>query len=388
MNEIKNLKKAAKRIKGAIKKKEPIILYGDSDLDGVTSVLILEETIKTLSGEVLRVYFPDWETEDYGLNDLALEVLGPHAPSLLILLDCGIGNFKELKQAKEMGFEVIVIDHHEILDHVPQCALVVDPKQPGDNHPFKKLTTVSLAYELSCRLLDGNNHALNQSFVELAALGTVADMMPEEGTNGFVISAGMSSIEDSSRPGLKAIIDVAVQAHTAPKAIFQRLVGVLNISNVKAHLTQSYELLSEANYEKAKILGFELLLASEKRSQDIYDIVGDIVNTVEGSPRSVMIFEGSTEWMQVLTGSIASRLCNKFKKPTFIFKTKQEKSKGSVRTPKGIDGVEALKACESHLDMYGGHPPAAGFTLKNENLEKFKQCLTEYFHTPRGTGKL
>lgn len=378
MPEIKNLKKAAKRIQKAIKKKEKIILYGDSDLDGVTSVLILEETIKNLGGDPELVYFPDWETEDYGLNNTALKVLKPYIPSLLILLDCGIGNFKELKQAKKMGFEVVVIDHHEILGHVPEEALIVDPKQPGDNHPFKKLTTVALAYELSCLLLGGKSHALNQSFVELAALGTIADMMPEEGTNEFVISAGISSIEVSSRPGLKAIIDVAVKDIVSSRGIFQKLVGVLNISNVNAHLTQSYELLKENDYEKAKALGEELLSASEKRRQDIYDIVGDIAETVGDT--EPMIFEGSTDWMQVITGSIASRLCNKFKKPTFIFKTKASKSKGSVRTPKGVDAVEALKACDKYLDMYGGHPPAAGFTLKNENLEKFRQCLTEYFN--------
>lgn len=378
MPEIKNLKKAAKRIKKAIKKKEKIILYGDSDLDGVTSVLILEETIKNLRRNPELVYFPDWETEDYGLNNTALKALAPYSPSLIILLDCGIGNFKELKQAKKMGFDVIVIDHHEILGHVPKEALIIDPKQPGDNHPFKKLTTVSLAYELCCLLLGGRSHALNQSFVELAALGTIADMMPEEGTNGFVVSAGMSSIDETSRPGLKAIIDETVQNPASTRAVFQKLVSVLNISNVKAHLTQSYELLRECDLEKAKALSKELSLASEKRSQDIYDIVGDIAE-IAGEREQVMIFEGSADWMQVLTGSIASRLCNKFKKPTFIFKIKKEKSKGSVRTPKGVDAVEALKACDQYLDMYGGHPPAAGFTLKNENLEKFKQCLTEYF---------
>jgi len=378
MSDIKNIDKAAKRIKKAIKKQERIILYGDSDLDGVTSVLILEETIKTLGGEVSLVYFPDWEIEDYGLNNIALKVLEHRAPALLVLLDCGIGNFKELKQAKEIGFETIVIDHHEILGHVPKEALIVDPKQPGDNHPFKKLTTVALAYELCCLLLDGDNHALNQSFTELAALGTIADMMPEEGSNGFVISAGMSSIETTARPGLKAVIDVAVQAPESSRAIFQKLVGVLNISNVKEHLTQSYELLKESDFEKAKLLSEELLLASVKRRRDIYDIVGDIAEIVRDTD-PVMIFEGSTEWMQVITGSIASRLCNKFKKPAFIFKTKATKSKGSVRTPKGVDAVEALKACDKYLEMYGGHPPAAGFTLKNENLEKFKQCLTEYF---------
>lgn len=378
MQEIKNLEKAAKRIKKAIKKQEPIILYGDSDLDGVTSVLILEESIKTLSGKVDRVYFPDWETEDYGLNLTALRVLAKFSPALLCLLDCGIANFVELKQAKEMGFDIIVVDHHEILKKVPCDALVVDPKQPGDRSPFKKLTTASLSYKLSELLLGKLSPALNQSFAELAALGTVADMMPEEGTNGVVVALGVNSITTTVRPGLKAITGVIRQGQEAPRAILQKLVAVLNVSKIESHLTQSYTLLREASYESAKALAKELFLASEKRSQEIYEIVKDISERVEGSV-SPVIFEGSPDWVQVLTGSVASRICNRYKKPTFIFKIKSERSKGSVRTPKGLDAVAALKACDKYLEMYGGHPPAAGFTVKNENLDGLRKCLEGYF---------
>ena len=131
MNEIKNLKKAADRIKKAIKSKEKIILYGDADLDGTSSVVILEETIKNLGGKVTTAYFPDREKEGYGLNEKALDYLKPIAPALIITVDCGIGNFKEVKIAKKIGFEVIVIDHHEPLDSLPEASIVVDPKQKG-----------------------------------------------------------------------------------------------------------------------------------------------------------------------------------------------------------------------------------------------------------------
>lgn len=378
MADIKNLKKAAKRIQKAIKKNERIILYGDSDLDGVTSVLILEETIKTLGGTVAMVCFPDWETEDYGLNKTGLKVLAKYPPALLVLLDCGIANFKEVKQAKEMGFDVIVIDHHEIIGRVPSCALVVDPKQPGDKHPFKRLSTASLIYELCWLLLDDLSPALNQNFTELAALGTIADMMPEEGTNGLVVASGLRSIRATFRPGLKAIIEASVKIDAPPRAIFQRLVAVLNICDLESHLTQSYLLLTERDWQAAKGLAEKLFLASEKRNRDIWEAVEDISERIEGSP-SPLIFEGSSDWIQVLSGSIASRICNKYKKPTFIFKIKPDRARGSVRMPKGLDAVAALKACDKYLDMYGGHPPAAGFTVKNENLDGLRKCLENYF---------
>jgi len=378
VSKIKNLQKVANRIKKAIKAKESIIIYGDSDLDGVTSSLILQESIESLSGVITKIYFPDWETDDYGLNKTALKVLNKYSPALLCLLDCGIGNFKEIKQAKKDGFDIIVIDHHEILDKVPKEALVVDPKQPGDNHPFKKLSTTAIVYDLSMLLLEKPSEGLIKSFSELAALGTIADMMPEEGTNELVIASGTHSVSSTDRTGLKAAIDILAEKDDSPRVIFQKLVSSSNISGVKNHLTGSYNLLSEKDYNKAKEMAIELVSAASQRSHEIYDTVGDISDKVDRSTLP-LIFEGSVSIMQALTGSVASRLCNKHKKPTFIYKIKENKSKGSVRVPKNLDAVEALKSCQEYLEMYGGHPPAAGFTVKNENIDEFKQCLIDYF---------
>ena len=147
--EIKNLKKAANRILKAIKQKEKIIIYGDADLDGVTSVIILEECIKNLGGKITTIYFPDREKESYGLNEKALFYFKEHDPALLIVLDCGIGNFEEMKKAKELGFEVIIIEHHEVLDKLPEASIVVDAKQKGDKYPFKYLATVGVTFRLN-----------------------------------------------------------------------------------------------------------------------------------------------------------------------------------------------------------------------------------------------
>src|SRR3989344_2923359 len=170
MNKIKNIEQAAQRIKKAVLKKERIILYGDSDLDGITSVVILGEAIKSLGGEVFMVLFPDRENDGYGVNLRALEFLKDKSPALFITLDLGIGNVKEVKIANEIGFEVIIVDHHAVLDKIPDVSIVVDPQQKDDTYPFKELCNDGLTYKL-CEELLGNNFSenLKNSFLELVA---------------------------------------------------------------------------------------------------------------------------------------------------------------------------------------------------------------------------
>lgn len=379
MNEIKNLKKAAQRLKKAISHKERIILFGDSDLDGTTSVLLLEETLKNLGAQDLLVYFSEWESEDYGLNKVALQFLKPFAPALLVALDSGIGNFEEIKTAKTLGFSIIVIDHHEILGKIPAADIVVDPKQSGDHYPFKQLTTVCLVYQLSQILIGKEiSSVLKQGFSELAALGIVADMMPGKDLNAELLRMGSNSIKETMRPGFSAIIRAADLTHNSPREIFQKLTAILNITAVKNHLTESYLLLKESSQEAALDLAKNLIRQAESRNQNIIQITEEISKRVENSS-SPIIFEGDSQWPRVFSGAVASRICNKYKKPTFIFKKDIEKSRGSVRTAYGLNAVAALKTCSAFLTMYGGHPPAAGFTVNNENIDALKKCLEEYF---------
>lgn len=384
MEEIKNLKKTSQRILSAIKKNERIILYGDADLDGASSLVLLEEAIKNLGKEPSLCYFPDREKEGYGLNREALQFLGSRAPALLITLDCGIGNFEELALAQKMGFETIVIDHHDIIDKIPLSAIVVDPKQKGDKYHFKRLATVGIVYQLNQLLLgDKLSPALNQSFLELAAIATLADMMPFEDYNRILITVGLKSLFSTFRPGLRAILKIAAPKETDPVRASQKIIPILNISEIKNHLTQTYLLLSSSIHRDVEKIAKDLLLQSEKRALEIREIVSEVSERIEDST-TPFIFEGDPQWQQVVTGSVASRICNKHKKPTFIFKMNKEVSKGSVRAPKDINTVEALNTCASCLEMFGGHPPAAGFTVRNENIEKLRECLANYFKVEGG----
>ena len=387
--EIKNLKKAAKRILKAVKNKEKIILYGDADMDGVASVIILEESIRNLGGEICAVYFPDREKEGYGLNITALNYLKSNAPALLILLDCGISNFEESKLARRMGFEVIIVDHHEILDKLPEAAIIVDPKQKGDKSPFKILATAGIAFKLSQELFgstgspqDGEKFSenLRQNFLELTALATISDMMPQELDNRIFIDEGLSSLERTFRPGLQVFWEINSDGnYGGAKEISSKIISALNVGDNKEHLTKAYLVLTSSDKEEARVLAQNLLSKSLHKQTRIKEITEGVLEKISKQLPESIVFEGDERWEVNLLGSVASRICHKQQKPIFIYKKGEKESIGATRTPSGVNGVEAMKTCGEYLKTFGGHPLAAGFTVKNENLEKFKRCLIEYF---------
>lgn len=380
--EIKNLKKVAQRIKKALKDKEKIILYGDADPDGIGSVIILKEVIKNLGGQIQTAYFPDREKEGYGLNEKALKYLAPEAPALLFLLDCGIGNFEEIKKAQKQGFEVIVIDHHEILGKIPPASIVVDPKQKGDKYPFKALATAGIVYKLAELLLgSGLASGLRQNFLELTAIATLADMMPKEEDNKYFIEQGLQSLEKTFRPGLQVFFEIGdFREEVDIHKMVSKIIAALNSGRARDHLNEAYLLLSAIDRGEAKKLAEKLIQQSWERKRQIEDLTAEIEQRIapkiEGAP---LVFEGSSDWPVVILGPVASKICHKFKKPTFIYGQREKESVGAVRMPKDLNGVKAMESCAQYLKTYGGHPPAAGFTVSNENLEKFRKCLIKYF---------
>lgn len=373
--EIKNLKKAANRILKAIKDKERIILYGDADLDGVSSVIILKETIKNLGGDISAVYFPDRETEGYGITKRGLDELRKFTPVLLIALDLGIGNFQEVKLAKKMGFEVIIIDHHQVLDKLPEAEIIVNPKQKGDKYPFKELANVGIAFKLSEALL-GNQMAesLRDNFLELTGLATVADMMPKESDNLEFISLGLNSLEKSWRPGIRAFFDFGPEFNAEPSQKISRIISLLNVRDLEDNLPASFRLLDSPSVEESKELIEKLIEKSKFKKESIDEMVVEIEARIEKESIPI-IFEGDSDWDFTLISSVASILCHRYQKPTFIFKILKKEAQGTVRTPKGTDSVALMKKCRKYLITYGGHPQASGFRIKNENLEKFENCL-------------
>ncbi len=380
MKQIKNLRKAANRILRAADSDERIILYGDADMDGVTSVIILKEALMSLGKEVAQIYFPDREKEGYGFTEKALACLKKYAPALIIVLDCGISNFEEIKKAKEMGFEIIVVDHHEPLDELPEASIIVDPKQEKDEHPFKYYANVGLAFELAKILLgEKMTSSLERSFLELAAMATIADMVPRDDKNEEIINKGLKTVESSWRPGLQALFDLEPFEDLSLSMKIDKINSITNVRRGKDGMPDSYKILVCPNKKKADGIARRLYKKSLERKEEVANMVEEVEERLFGKGTDPLVFEGSADWELALMGVAASRLVKKFEKPVFLYQKKNGQIQGSIRAPSGFNVVEAMKKCSSHLLTYGGHPQAAGFRTKEEEAEKFKKCLFDYF---------
>jgi len=374
-NKIKNLEKAAERIKQAVQNKERIILYGDSDLDGISSVVILEEAIKSLGGHIDSAFFPDREKDGYGINLKALEILKDKAPALFITLDLGISNINEVDLANKMGFEVIIIDHHETLIGTPNASIIVDPKQESDSYPFKGLANVGVTFNLCEELLgDKISTNLRNSFLELAALGTIADMVPQVEQNQKIIEEGLRSLRTTFRPALQAFADIL-----GFDGSLLKIISALNAAESVNFQNESYKLLTSSSVSECKEIVQKLINKNQDKQQQVKNIIQEVERRILQQPEKIIIFEGDPAWRLTLAGSVASILCNKYSKPIFIFKKGDTESCGSVRNPAGTNSVEAMKTCSEFLITYGGHAQASGFRVKNEDLAKFQSCLIEYF---------
>lgn len=376
---IKNINKAADRIKKAVANNERIILYGDSDLDGISSVVILEEAIKSLGGHIDCAFFPDRENDGYGINLRALEMLKNKTPALFITLDLGIGNIKEVEIANKMGFEVIIVDHHETLFGIPKAAIIVDPKQEADDYPFKGLANVGVTFNLCMELLGKDiSQNLKNGFLELSALGTIADMVPQVEQNQEIIEQGLRSLKNTFRPAIRAFLDILGEGSVFEGSL-PKIISALNAAESLNFQNESYELLTSSNHQKCKEIAEMLLNKNFNKQLQIKNIVQEVERRISKKPDQVIIFEGDPAWHLTLAGSVASIMCNKYEKPAFIFKKMDEESCGSVRNPKGTNSVDAMKTCADFLLTYGGHACASGFRVKNHNLEKFKKCLNDFF---------
>jgi len=286
--------------------------------------------------------------------------------------------------ANEMGLEVIIVDHHEPIIGTPNASIIVDPKQTADSYPFKGLANVGITFNLCMELLGGPQAStpisrnLKNSFLELTALGTIADMVPQVEQNQEIIEEGLRSLKNTFRPALRAFLDVLGDGKVFEESL-PKIISALNSAESVNYKNESYILLTSSDNRKCKDLVEDLLSRNQFKQHQIKNIVQEIERRISKKSDEHIIFEGDPSWKLTLAGPVASIICGKYEKPVFIFKKMDQESCGSVRNPKGTNSVDAMKSCSSFLLTYGGHAQASGFRIENEHLGKFKDCLNDFF---------
>lgn len=359
---MKNLKKAAKKIKES----ENVILYTDSDLDGITSGLIAKGTLEEV-GKSPSIFFTNKEDRGYGLNPDSVEMISNTSKKgLLVTMDCGISDFEGVERAKELGFEVIIIDHHKPHEKVPDADLIVCPKLHGDE--FKERPNAGIILELS-KLILGTQ---KEEYIEYAALAIFGDMMPHEGPNKEVLKSFEENFPATTGVDvLRRIFDT-----DKPFKLLQEVFPVLNVTRFVSGTPESFLFFSFEDRKKVEDMARRMIDAYKKRKEKVGIISEKILKDLNDEK---IIFCGSSDWPSFMLGKIASQVVSRVDKPVFIYRIKDDIAQGSVRMPKGMDAVEAMKSAEEILENYGGHPPAAGFTIKKERLDDFEKRLLNYF---------
>ena len=403
------MKEAVECIVKAIGQQKKIVIYGDYDCDGICGAVILEETLNTLGADSVDVYIPNRLTEGYGLNKKAIEGLRKKGVDFLITVDCGVANSAEIDFAKSLGMEVIVTDHHEIVNKLPQV-IVINPHQAKDTYPFRDLAGAGVAFKLAQALIKeigGNNvpEGWEKWLLDLVALATVADMVPLLGENRTLVKYGLVVLAQTKRVGLKKLMEVSglepvLKTHHLPTPdnveqlalrieagnkcymtnLSTHMLGFLlaprlNVAGRMKHANIAYQLLIAKSEKEAEDLAKELDSTNRERQQAVDKIIKEIENNIAKKKLGKIIFESSADWPVGLNGLIASKLKEKYSRPSIILNIKDGLAKGSARSFLQFNIVEAIAQCKDILDNFGGHMCAAGCRLKAENLEEFKERL-------------
>ena len=368
---------AIDRIRYAIQNNEPVAIYGDYDVDGVTATALLVETLKKLGADV-RGYIPNRFDEGYGLNNNALDELKADGVKLVITVDCGIRSPAEAAHAQTIGLDLIISDHHHPDDdNLPPALAVINPKRHGDIYPDKDLAGVGIAYKIAEALLsdDGQSSVVNgqllNSLLDLVALGTVADLAPLVGENRVLVKKGLKQMRQTTRQGLfslAAVADISLSKVNAGNIGFG-LGPRLNAAGRLKEALAAFELLTTTDVFRAGELAQQLDMQNRERQRITRDMQARAEEMViSEDPNAYLFFAAHEDFNSGVVGLAASRLTEKYYRPAIVASKGDEETRGSCRSIPEFHITDALDQCADLLVRHGGHAAAAGFTVKNENI--------------------
>lgn len=378
---LRDMDKAVARIQRAIEEEEPIVIYGDYDVDGISATAILYECLSS-QGAHVRCKLPT-RGGGYGLTRPALESLAQKGFTLVVTVDNGISAVEEAACAKELGLDLVITDHHLPGEVLPEAVAVVDPKREDDESPFKYLCGAGVAFKL-CAALEGCDPAeLLEMYGEFVALGTVADVMPLVGENRVLVREGLALLQDTMRPGLHALLEIGGYAGkpVTTDTVSYGLAPRLNAAGRMDNASVALKLLLCSDEEQATGIAARLAEINTERQQTEQEAYAAACRVLEADParlRDRVLVVAGEDWHPGVIGIVAARLTERYSRPSIVISLHEGEGRGSGRAPDSFDLHSALAACAGMLIRFGGHAAAAGLEIEEENLPAFRQAINQW----------
>ena len=375
---MQDMDKAVGRLQQAIDQKEAVMVYGDYDVDGTTSVSLLTHFLRS-QGLDVTPYIPDRYAEGYGLSKKGIDTAKAANISLMIALDCGVKAIEQVAYAKTLGIELIICDHHTPADVLPDALAVLDPKRGDCTYPFKELCGCGVGFKLMQGLLQQQGKEVNEiiAYLDFVAVAIAADIVPMVGENRALAFLGLQQLNTNPRPGLKALMRDKQTGQIISDVVFV-MAPRINAAGRMKHGLNAVELLLSASDEEAKKRAQEVETYNSSRREVEQDITKEalaqiVANEEEKSAANVVY---APHWHKGVIGIVASRLIETYYRPTLVFtKSGEGVLAASARSVRGFDVYKAIDACRAHIIQFGGHKYAAGVTIKEESYEAFKAAF-------------
>ena len=379
-----DLEKAVERINRALDGFEKIAVFGDYDADGVTATSMLYSYLESCGGDVVY-YIPDREKEGYGLNIAAVDSLNAQGVRLIVTVDNGISSVKEVGYASGLGIDTVVTDHHRPGPELPPACAVVDAWR-GDCHaPFRDFSGAGLAFKLIAALEgpDGGIEALIENYADLAAIGTIGDVVPLTGENRTIVRAGLELMSRSDRPGLQALIEQsgAENSRLTAETVAYTVVPRINATGRMGAADRAVRLLTAEAPEDAGALAAEICAENGTRRRMEEEVFQKAMEWFESNQKTLLdrvLVVAGEDWHGGVIGIVAARITERFGKPCVVISCSGDTAKGSGRSVEGFSLFDAVSSCSDLLEKFGGHPMAAGMTLKTENIGLFREKINRY----------
>ncbi len=380
---MKDMDEAVERLQKAIENQEKVIVYGDYDVDGTTSVALMYLFLKQRINEI-EYYIPDRYSEGYGISPKSIDYAVENGYTLVVALDCGIKAVDKIAKAKERGLDFIICDHHNPGDEIPPAVAVLDPKQPGCPYPYKELSGCGVGFKLLQAYSKKNdiNYEEIYDLLDLVAVSIAADIVPITGENRVLAYYGLKKLNSNPGVGLQTIINFAGingSEITISDIVF-KIGPRLNASGRIEHGKKSVQIMVSDDENKSDLLGEEIDSFNEIRKTLDRDITQEALDMIEGSEElkamnSTVLY--NRDWHKGVVGIVASRVTEQFYRPTIILTESNGLATGSARSVRDFDLYEAIGQCSDLLESYGGHMYAAGLTMKIEHIPEFKERFEE-----------